>query len=116
MSYANVDYYKNTYKGKMDDETAEIMLSRASDIVDQLAYGRIQGRGFSNLTEYQQTQIKKAVCSQADYMHELEMFPENVSSYSINGVSITVGEGGNTRCSYSTLRHIELTGLRYGGL
>ena len=45
-------------------------LKQASRHVDSLTYNRIVGRGFSNLTAFQQDVIQEVVCQQADFEWE----------------------------------------------
>ena len=100
MSYApyvdNV-YYKDVFKGKIiPEEDVEKQLRQSSRHIDTLTYNRIVGRGFSNLTAFQQDIIKEVVCLQAEFEYEnadeLEMI---LSSYSINGVSAQFGNSWN---------------------
>ena len=58
--YAGIEYYKETYKGNLDD--AENALRRASRHIDTLTYNRIVEKGFDNLTEYQQEIITECAC------------------------------------------------------
>ena len=60
MAYVDYEYYKDAFKGSLDEEIATKLLEEASDQVDRLTYGRIRRKGFDNLTEYQQEMIKKA--------------------------------------------------------
>ena len=56
--YADLEYYKNTYCGKLPDEEAEKALKQASRHIDILTYRRIAGVGFENLTPFQQETVK----------------------------------------------------------
>ena len=69
MAYVDYQYYKDVFKGDLDEETATKLLEEASDQVDRLTYGRIRKREFESLTEYQQEMIKKAVCHQAEFIN-----------------------------------------------
>lgn len=95
--YADLDYYKDVFKGNViPDEEVEKQLRQASRHIDSLTYNRIVGRGFSNLSMFQQDVIKEVVCMQAEFAYEnadeLEMI---LSSYSINGVSAQFGNSWN---------------------
>lgn len=70
MSYATPQDYKQYGTGLIPDDDLERALSRSSDQIDSLTYNRIVHRGFENLSDFQQTNIKKAVCLQADFMHQ----------------------------------------------
>ena len=88
--YADVDYYKNTYKGTLEDADIEKALKKASMHIDTLTYNRIVGIGFENLTEYQQGIIKECVCLMAEWEHEnAEYIDSLLSSYSLNGASMS---------------------------
>lgn len=88
--YANVEYYKNTYKGTLDDADAEKALSKASRHIDTLTYNRIVGIGFDNLTEFQQGIIKECECLMADWETEnADYINSMLSSYSLNGASMS---------------------------
>lgn len=88
--YADYSYYKSDFDGKLLNEEEESLLQDSSDDIDDICFGRIRGRGFENLTEYQQNQIKKAVCSHADFKKQYGSFIDSpVSSYSIGKTSMS---------------------------
>ena len=88
--YAGIEYYKNTYKGNLDDADAEKALEKASRHIDTLTYNRIVAIGFDNLTEYQQGIIKECECLMADWETENTDYINNMlSSYSLNGASMS---------------------------
>jgi hypothetical protein len=71
-------------------------LKKASRHVDSLTFNRIVGKGFANLTQFQQDIIKEVVCEQADFESENEDIINSVlSSYGINGVSMNFGPNWN---------------------
>lgn len=91
--YASESYYEGTLIPEDDQKKALIQASRH---VDALTFNRIVGRGFSNLTEYQQEIIKEVVCQQAEFETEnADMIASVLSSYSINGVSMQFGSAWN---------------------
>ena len=96
-SYASEGYYKTQYKGTLiSEDDQEKALIQASRHVDSLTFNRIVGRGFDNLTEYQQDIIREVVCQQADFETEnADMISSVLSSYSINGVSMQFGSAWN---------------------
>ena len=88
--YAGIEYYKNTYKGNLEDADAEKALEKASRHIDTLTYNRIVAIGFDNLTEYQQGIIKECECLMADWETENTDYINNMlSSYSLNGASMS---------------------------
>jgi len=97
VPYVTPNYYKEIYKGRtVPEDEQERALRQASRHIDSLTYNRIVGRGFSNLTEFQQEVIQEVVCLQADFEHEnADEINTILSSYSINGVSAQVGSSWN---------------------
>ena len=88
--YATVEYYKETYKGNLDDADAIKALNKASRHIDTLTYNRIVGIGFENLTEFQQGIIKECACLMADWETEnADYIDSMLSSYSLNGASMS---------------------------
>lgn len=114
MAYADAQYYLNIYKGTAIPE-AEIdrRLVRASDDVDSLTYNRIQAAGFDNLTVYQQEQVKKAACAQAEFLHQYGEFTDlPLKSFSAGSISLSLGEVVNgVTASRTAIRYLGLTGL-----
>lgn len=69
--YVTPEYYQETYKGStVPAEELEKTLRQASRHIDSLTYNRIVGRGFSDLTEFQQEVIREVVCQQGDFEYE----------------------------------------------
>ena len=77
MAYVDSEYY-NSYS-KVISDNIEYKLEKASEAIDSITFNRIVGTGFSNLTEFQQDKIKKAVCMQADFIEEYGQYfsPQN---------------------------------------
>lgn len=70
-SYATESYYLDTYEGILiPEDEIEKALKQASRHVDSLTYNRIVGRGFLNLTEFQQEIIREVICRQAEFEYE----------------------------------------------
>lgn len=99
MAYADEQYYSATYDGKIiQTESLKRALEQASMHIDSLTYNRIVGRGFSNLTPFQQETVKKVCCMQAEFETENEDLINSVlKSYAINGVSMSFGESWNVQ-------------------
>lgn len=95
--YASGTYYLNAYDGEeIPGEHINKYLKQASRHIDSLTYNRIVGRGFSNLTEFQQDIIREVVCAQAEFEYQnKEIFDMVLSGYSINGVSMQFEESWN---------------------
>ena len=95
--YASPGYYQGKYEGTLiEDDNLKKALVQASRHIDSLTYNRIVGRGFSNLTPFQQDIIKDVVCQQADFeIENADEINSVLSSYSINGVSAQFGSSWN---------------------
>lgn len=95
--YVAAEYYLETYGSSLIPENElNKALRQASRHIDTLTYNRIVGRGFSNLTEFQQEVIREVVCRQADFEYEnADEISSVLSSYSINGVSAQFGSSWN---------------------
>ena len=88
--YADFEYYKNTYKGNLEEQDAVKALQKASRHIDTLTYNRIVAIGFYNLTEYQQGIIEECACLMAEWETENKDYIESLlSSYSLNGASMS---------------------------
>ena len=95
--YASPGYYQGEYdRTLIEDDDLKKALVQASRHIDSLTYNRIVGRGFSNLTRFQQDIIQDVVCQQADFETEnADEINSILSSYSINGVSAQFGSSWN---------------------
>ena len=88
--YADFEYYKNTYKGNLEESDAEKALKQAERHIDALTFNRIVDKGFENLTEFQQGIIKECECLMADWEEEnADYINSMLSSYSLNGASMS---------------------------
>lgn len=95
--YVTPEYYRETYGGsQIPENELERALTQASRHIDSLTYNRIVGRGFSNLTVFQQDVIREVVCQQADFEYEnVDEINTILSSYSLNGASVQFGSSWN---------------------
>ena len=95
--YVTPEYYRETYGGsQIPENELEGALTQASRHIDSLTYNRIVGRGFSNLTVFQQDVIREVVCQQADFEYEnADEINTILSSYSLNGASVQFGSSWN---------------------
>ena len=97
--YADVEYYKNTYNGNLDDADAEKALQKASRHIDTLTYNRIVSIGFDNLTDFQQGIIRECSCLMGDWETDNADFINSMlSSYSLNGASMSFS--GNSASAF----------------
>lgn len=75
-------------------ENAMRYIHSASRHIDALTFGRINKYGFENLTKFQQDIIKESTALLTKFEHENEdILNSTLSSYSINGVSMSFGDG-----------------------
>ena len=116
--YVDMEYYKNSYGGHGETEEMQKHLSRAEKQIDTLTFCRINSIGFLNLTQFQQEQVKYAVCLQAEFIRDNKDELETMlASYSVNGVSMTFQTGDNVKRIQNVLirsdiyAELEKTGL-----
>ena len=96
--YADERYYSREAGGEIIEDDVDKYLRAASRHIDSLTYNRIVGRGFSNLTQFQQDIIREVCCELAEFEYENEDLIQNVlQSYSINGVSMSFGNSWNVK-------------------
>ena len=95
--YANInDYLELSDLKSIPQEDVLNKLRQASRHIDSLTYNRIRKYGFDNLTEFQKEIICEVVCRQADFEYEnQDLISSVLSSYSINGVSMSIGSTWN---------------------
>jgi hypothetical protein len=114
--YATPEYYTNEYGGTLiSQENVPSRLAKAERDIDHLCFGRIKGKGFDNLSSYQQNLIKEAVCLQADYHEQYGSYINSpLKSYSAGSTRVEMADV--TYCGISTTQEIinllEDTGLR----
>lgn len=76
-----------------DDTTAQELINKAENNIDNLTYRRIAQIGFDNLSEFQQKRVKEACCEQVIFLSAFgNVISSPFKSYGINGVSMTLDE------------------------
>ena len=95
--YAGKEYYTDTYGGSLiGEEELTRQLNKASRQIDTLTFCRIREIGFERLTAFHQDQIQYVTCLLADFIYEnRDELESMLSSYGINGVSMTFSNGVN---------------------
>lgn len=95
--YADKEYYTETYGGSLiGEKELTRLLEKVSRQIDTLTFCRIREIGFDRLTAFQQDQIQYVTCMLADFIYENQDELESMlSSYGINGVSMTFSSGVN---------------------
>lgn len=95
MAYADYDFYTTSYFGSVVPETDfPRTAERASDFIDTMTFDRLVDGLPSN--ERSQKRIKKAVCSLAELMYQIELAEKNATNAAASGTSTTIGTGGST--------------------
>lgn len=95
MAYADYDFYTTSYFGSVVLETDFPRLAeRASDFVDTMTFDRLVDGLPTN--ERTQKRIKKAVCSLAELMYQIELAEKNATNAAVSGTSTAIGSGGST--------------------
>jgi hypothetical protein len=95
MAYADYDFYTTSCFGSVVPETDFPRLAeRASDFVDTMTFDRLVDGLPTN--ERSQKRIKKAVCSLAELMYQIELAEKNATNAAASGISTTAGSGGST--------------------
>jgi hypothetical protein len=97
--YADIDYYKNTYKGStIPDEYLEYYLELASEKIDGLTYNRIVYIKFEKLTPFQQEKVQKACCLCAEYFYDRDIDAVgngNITSYKVLDINVSIDNKNN---------------------
>lgn len=79
-------------------EDAMRYIHSSSRHIDTLTFGRIRKIGFDRLTDFQKGIVKEATALLAKFEYENDdLLNSTLNSYSINGVSMTFGEGWNVK-------------------
>ncbi len=115
MAYATPADYELYGEGLIPEEKLEKALARASDEIDSLTFNRIVVIGFNNLTPFQQENIKKAVCQQADFLYQYGDFLNfPLQGFSAGSVSLSfqsVQGGGGIQTTQNVINLLKPTGL-----
>ena len=93
MAYADYEFYTTSYFGSVVPETDFPRLAeRASEFIDLMTSDRLVDGLPTN--ERSQKRIKKAVCSLAELMYQIELAEKNATSYAtMNGSSVSTRPG-----------------------
>lgn len=111
--YVTVEEYKNLgYSGDITDS----LLKKASIQINIMCYGRIEDKGFDNLTEHQKKLVKEATCTHANfYLNYADYLNFPLSSFSVSKTSISFEKFFETssgiKTSSQTLEYLRGTGL-----
>lgn len=122
MALADEDYYNNVYKGVKPDGDLSVLLERASDIVRQNCNYVIDD--IEKLPSFMQENLKKAVCSQAEFM-ELSGGADafisagysgfRIGDFSMSGGNFSGNDPVSKGISPNMISYLEAAGLLYRG-
>ncbi len=114
--YATPEYYTEEYGGTLiSKDELEKKLKRAERNIDHLCFGRVKGKGFDNLTPYQQDLIQRATCLQADYLHQYGAYINSpMKSYTAGSTRVEMANVtcGGIATTQEIINLLEDTGLR----
>lgn len=95
MAYTDYDFYTTSYFGSVVPETDFPRLAeRASDFVDTMTFDRLVDGLPTN--EHSQKRIKKAVCSLAELMYQIELAEKNAINQASASATDTNASGNST--------------------
>ena len=124
MPYLTYDYYNQEFSGEsVDVADFPELLSRASEIVEEMCMYRISETNFQSLNSDVQDRVKKAICAQIEYLDangggDLDM-GNDFQSAGLGKFSYTKASSadGTSQSLYSprALRYLFPTGLLYRG-
>jgi len=114
--YVTSEYYTDTYGGNIiSHEELEKKLFIAEKSIDHLCFGRIKGKGFENLTEFQKELVRRAVCLQADYIEQFGAYLNSpMKSYTAGSTRVELANVtcGGIATTQEIINLLEDTGLR----
>lgn len=94
MAYADYKFYTESFGNVVPETDFPRLAERASDFVDLMTSDRLVDRLPKD--ERSQKRIKKAVCSLAEKMYQIELAEKNATNAAVSGTSTTIGSGGST--------------------
>lgn len=88
MVYVDFNYYKNTYKGTLPEDSFNSLAIKASREIDKNINTRLNQDKINNLPIEAQEQLKDTACALIDLISRKEESQNRkLSSFSIDGVS-----------------------------
>ena len=118
MAYADYTYYQTQWGGELEQKDFAVLAERASDYIDTITFNRIKENPSLMCDE-----VKKAMCSVVDEMHQQKIIKTKgvVKSFNNDGYSETLSYGSDTRSNARKLResaslYLVHTGLLYRGV
>lgn len=94
MAYADYKFYTESFGNVVPETDFPRVAERASDFVNLMTSDRlVDGLPINGRL---QKRIKKAVCSLAELMYQIELAEKNATNAAASGASTTIGAGGST--------------------
>lgn len=94
MAYADYKFYTESFGNVVPESDFPRLAERASDFVDLMTSDRLVD-GLPT-DERSQKRIKKALCSLAEKMYQIELAEKNATDAAVSGASTAIGSGGST--------------------
>lgn len=94
MAYADYKFYTESFGNVVPETDFSRLVEKASDFVDTMTFDRLVDGLPTN--ERSQKRIKKAVCSLAELMYQIELAEKNATNAAVSGTSTATGSGGST--------------------
>ena len=94
MAYADYKFYTESFDNVVPEADFSRLAERASEFVDTMTFDRLVDGLPTN--ERSQKRIKKAVCSLAEILYQIELAEKNAANAAASGTSTTSGTGGST--------------------
>lgn len=94
MAYADYKFYTESFGNVVPETDFPRLAERASEFVDAMTFDRLVDGLPAD--ERSQKRIKKAVCSLAELMYQIELAEKNATNAAVSGTSTTIGSGGST--------------------
>ena len=94
MAYADYEFYTESFGNVVPETDFPRLAERASDFVDTMTFNRlVDGLPTGGRS---QKRIKKAICSLAELMYQIELAEKNATNAAVSGTSTAIGSGGST--------------------
>lgn len=94
MAYADYKFYTESFGNVVPKTDFPLLAERASEFIDLMTSDRLVD-GLPT-DERSQKRIKKAVCSLAEKMYQIELAEKNATNAAVGGMSTAIGSGGST--------------------
>lgn len=94
MAYADYKFYTESFGNVVPETDFPRLAERASEFVNTMTFDRLVDGLPTN--ERSQKRIKKAVCSLAELMYQIELAEKNATNAAVRGASTAIGPGGST--------------------